>query len=115
MIRFIPHNDLVKPDPLLITTDDIKHGFIDKGIFMKGAIAISCGCNTATPTGDGTSSFAEVWKEYFGFAMAGARGRTDYKYIGTSDEEGDTPQLGTNASWVDPSSPVPSPLSPLLY
>ena len=105
MLRFIPHNDAVKPPPLLITNDDIKKGFFNRDSFIKGAVAISCGCNSATPPSDGKQSFTEVWEEYFGFIMSGVKGKTNYESIETEE----VPKPSEGASWV----PV-SPGHPLL-
>lgn len=61
-----------------ITSEDINQGIFQQGSFIQGAVVISCGCNTATSPGIDKPSFAKVWEVFFGSAMYGVKGRTDY-------------------------------------
>ncbi len=76
-----------------ISSDDIKNNVINKATFMRGAIMISCGCNTATPPSDSEPSFREVWSGYFGEVLYGVNGKTLYH-----DPQNIQPEEG--ARWI---------------
>ncbi|MCM0686864.1 RHS repeat domain-containing protein, partial [Akkermansia massiliensis] len=66
------------PTEISITSEDINQGIFQQGSFIQGAVVISCGCNTATSPGNDKPSFAKVWEGFFGSAMYGVKGKTDY-------------------------------------
>ncbi len=74
-----------EPDGI-VTNEMLRNGWVDRSAFAPGARAVSCACNSTTPTYTNQSklslpngpSFAKTWKDSTGVPMVGLVGRSDY-------------------------------------
>ena len=80
-------------------------GVFNKGSFIKGAVTISCGCNTATRPTPSTPSFKEVWEGYFGTILYSVNGKTDYEVPQKPKPSSSKNDYGELPSW-QPSNPL---------
>ena len=92
------------PTEISITSEDINQGIFQQGSFIQGAVVISCGCNTASSPGIDKPSFAKVWEGFFGSAMYGVKGKTDY----TDPKNPHPSKVPTNAppKWIPKEPPL---------